>query len=561
MTALTANTSASALAMATEIFGTGFIINTATYSGDNNSSGTFTNGNTTNPNVLPSDSGVVLSTGNVSAFGNATGANNQGGGTGTNQLNGIDGDADFDTAAGGATFDAAFLEVNFTPLPGQTSLNIEFRFYSEEYNEYVYSNFNDVALIMIDGVQVPISVGSGDISVNSINNAGANNPQFGNQNNDPNPGNGTFDSSNPNLFIDNTNGAFDTEMDGFTVTLSLDIPVTPGVAQTLKIGIADKGDTAYDSALVIASNTNAPGMDPDPIATDDTGFQTWGTNPRNVDLLANDIEPDGQTLTITQINGQAAVVGSPITLNNGDTVTLLADGTIDIVNTSGGTEGTSSFSYTVSDPDGNTDSAFVTYDTQAPCFTPGTLIDTPYGQRAIETLQIGDLVLTRDGGPKPLRWIGKQRVALHDCNAHLRPILIRKDAFGPGCPAQDMRVSPQHRMLLGDTQTQLLFGMEEALAPAKSLINHSTVLVDHGAASVTYMHLLFDEHQIILADDAATESLFPGDQALGAFSDQSRAEVFELFPELRAMPQTFGATARTVLRAYEGQVWARAQAA
>ncbi|MEL6595437.1 MAG: Hint domain-containing protein [Pseudomonadota bacterium] len=559
MTALNANTSANALAMAAEIFGTGFTINSATYSGDNDSSGTYSNGDTTNPNVLPSDTGVILSTGDVSDFGNATGANNQGGGTGTN-TSGVNGDADFNAAAGGATFDAAFLEVNFTPLAGQTSLNIEFRFYSEEYNEYVYSNFNDVALIMIDGVQVPISVGTGDISVNSINNAGASNPQFGNQNNDPNPGNGTFDSSNPNLYIDNTNGAFDTEMDGFTVTLSLDIPVTPGVAQTLKIGIADKGDAAYDSALVIAGNTNTTGMDPDPIAADDSGFQTWGTNPRNVDILANDSEPDGQTLTITQINGQTATVGSPITLNNGDTVTLLADGTIDIVNTSGGTEGTSSFSYTVSDPDGNTDSAFVTYDTQAPCFTPGTMIDTPYGPRAIETLAVGDLVLTRDGGPKALRWVGKQTVDLHEYNAHLRPILIRKDAFGPGSPARDMRVSPQHRMLLGDTQTQLLFGMEEALAPAKSLINHNTVLIDHGVASVTYLHLLFDEHEIVLADDAPTESLFPGEQALDAFSDQNRSEVFDLFPELRAMPANFGPTVRTVLRAYEGQVWTQASA-
>ena len=545
--------------MATEIFGAGFIINTANFFGDGDSSGTYQDGNTTNPNVLPADTGVILSTGNVSDFGNATGANNQAGGTSTN-TSGINGDADFNAAAGGSTFDAAYLEINFTPLAGQTSLNIEFRFYSEEYNEYVYSDFNDVALIMIDGVQVPISVGSGDISVNSINNAGAINPTFGNEANDPNPGNGQFDGSNPNLYVDNASGAYDTEMDGFTVTLSLDIPVTPGVAQTLKSGIADKGDTAYDSAIVIASNDSTPGPDPDPIATDDTGFQTWGTNPLNVDILANDTEPNGQSLTITQINGVNAVVGSPVTLNNGDTVTLLADGTINIVNVSGGTEGTSNFSYTISDPDGNTDSAFVTYDTRAPCFTPGTMIETPYGSRAIETLKMGDLILTRDGGPKPLRWIGSQTVELHEYNVHLRPILIRKDAFGPGIPAVDTRVSPQHRMLLGDTQTQLLFGMEEALAPAKSLVNYETVLVDHGLAAVTYYHVLFDEHEIILADNTPAESLFPGGQTLDSFNDKSRSEVFDLFPELRALPNTFGPTARTVLRNYEGEVWTKATA-
>ena len=242
MTLLNADTNASAVAMASEILGSGFTINSATYSGDSASSAIYTDGDTTNPGVLPSDTGVIFSTGNVSTFSNASGANNTAGGT-TANTSGVDGNAAFDAAAGQSTFDASFLEINFTAEPGQTSINIEFRFYSEEYNEYVYSNFNDIALVQLNGVTQPISVGSGEISVNGINDAGTFNPGNGSEANDPNPGNGQFDSANPNLYIDNSTGAHATEMDGFTVTLSLDIPVTPGVTYDLMIGIADVGDT------------------------------------------------------------------------------------------------------------------------------------------------------------------------------------------------------------------------------------------------------------------------------------------------------------------------------
>lgn len=549
MTALTANTSATANAMATEIFGPGFQINTATYSGDNNSSAIYTNGDTTNPNVLPSDVGVILSTGNVANFGNATGGNNQSAGDSTD-TGGVDGDGDFNTEAGGATFDASFLTVNFTPLAGQTSLNLEFRFYSEEYNEYVYSDFNDVALIMIDSVQVPISVGDGTISVNSINNAGSVNPQFGNQANDPNPGNNQFDSANPNLYIDNANGAFDTEMDGFTVTLSLDIPVTPGVAQTLKIGIADKGDAVWDSNLVIASNNQSGPVDNDPVATDDAVTVASGLS-TTTDLLVNDSDPNAQALTITEINGVAVSAGSMVTLSTGQIITLNANGTITIAG-NGAPVGTTAFAYTIEDTDGNSDSAFVTLTTVPPCFTPGTMITTPRGPVTVESLNIGDMVLTRDNGLQPIRWIGRRVMTgarMFAASGALNPVVIPAHAFGPGQPAVALSVSPMHRILVRGSKLTLTIGHEEALIPAKYLIGKGNVHASkHAFIEMQYFHILFDTHQIIFANQVPTESLHPGHIALAGFMRQDREALFAVRPELRSNPGAYGNTARYVLR-------------
>lgn len=536
MPALTTDTNASAVAMASEILGGGFTINSATYSGDASASATYSAGDTTNPGVLPSDTGVIFSTGNVSGFANATGANNQGGGTSTN-TSGTDGVAAFDTASGSNTFDASYIEINFTADPGQTTLNIEFRFYSEEYNEYVYSNFNDIALVQIDGVTQPISVGSGEISVNGINNAGVVNPTNGSQANDPNPGNGVFDSANPNLYIDNTAGTFATEMDGFTVTLSLDIPVTPGVAQTLLLGIADVGDSAWDSAIVIASNNVPDATDTDPVALDDVGIDTWGVNPKTVDVLANDTDPNGQALTITEINGVAVTSGQTVTLNTGQTVTLNANGTITLVNV-GGATGSTSFSYTISDTDGNTDSAFVTFNAAPICFCKGAVIATPSGPRRVEALRPGDMVLTRDDGPQPIRWAGSRQMI---ATAQHAPVEFDIGAIGND---RILRVSPQHRMLLTGHLAQLYFGDEEVLSAACHLVNGTTVR-QLAKGPVQYFHLMFDRHQIITADGAPSESFQPGDYSLPGLHDAAREELFEMFPQLRTDLGSYGMSART----------------
>ncbi len=133
------------------------------------------------------------------------------------------------------------------------------------------------------------------------------------------------------------------------------------------------------------------------------------------------------------------------------------------------------------------------YETLAPCFTRGTLIKTDQGERPIEELAAGDMVLTMDHGYQPIRWIGSSKRA---ATGDLAPILIRKGALGND---RDLRVSPQHRMLLQGWQAELLFGELEVLATAKSLLNDHSILRDEGG-EVEYFHMLFDTHEIIYAE-------------------------------------------------------------
>ena len=188
-----------------------------------------------------------------------------------------------------------------------------------------------------------------------------------------------------------------------------------------------------------------------------------------------------------------------------------------------------------------------------PCFTPGTLIATPDGPRRIETLVPGDLVLTRDWGPQPLRWIGSAEVGLDRLarDRDLHPIRIRAGAFGPGQPARDLLVSPQHRILIGGWRAELLFGEHEVLVAAKHLVD-DTAIRRAKVDRVCYIHLLFDRHEIIFAEGLETESFLPGPVTLPGLAEETRAELLALFPELAESPASYGPPARPLLQRWEG---------
>ena len=225
-------------------------------------------------------------------------------------------------------------------------MTMQFVFASEEFPEFANGAFQDFVGVWINGTLVELGVGDGDIDPNNLN-AGA----------------------NGNLFISNTGDQFNTEMDGFTVTMTLTIPVIPNQVDSIRIGIADVSDSNYDSTLLIAGNSVQTVL----VANDDFS-NLFPSGTKTMDVLANDINNTAGTLTITHINGQPVTVGSIVTLNTGQTVQLNADGTFTV--TGDGDVEEVNFTYTVSSSSGNTDTGFVTLNS-VPCFVAGTMIRTP----------------------------------------------------------------------------------------------------------------------------------------------------------------------------------------
>ncbi|TRW96940.1 Hint domain-containing protein [Paracoccus sp. M683] len=173
---------------------------------------------------------------------------------------------------------------------------------------------------------------------------------------------------------------------------------------------------------------------------------------------------------------------------------------------------------------------------QVDCFGTGTMIDTPTGPRPVEALRPGDQVLTRDHGAQVLRWCGHVHVdaARLDLQPNLRPIRIAAGALGPGRPARDLILSPQHRVLVRSVIAGRMFGTDEILVAVKHLLGLPGIAAFCPADGVGYHHLMFDAHQVIRSDGAWSESLYPGPQAMQALSPPARREVLSLFPELAA---------------------------
>ena len=184
--------------------------------------------------------------------------------------------------------------------------------------------------------------------------------------------------------------------------------------------------------------------------------------------------------------------------------------------------GTATFGFT--DPARAGETFTVNYtEIEEVCFVRGTLIDTDQGAVAVEALAVGMMVRTRDNGFQPIRWIGMKPT-------RDRAVRIKAGALGN---SRDLVVSPRHRMLLSGWQVDMLFQHDHALVTALELVNDSTIVRD-AVADVEYFHVMFDRHEIIFAEGAATESFHPDQASMGSMDEAAREEIFALFPELRS---------------------------
>lgn len=189
------------------------------------------------------------------------------------------------------------------------------------------------------------------------------------------------------------------------------------------------------------------------------------------------------------------------------------------------------------------------------CFTAGTRIMTDRGLIAVEDLTPGVLVLTRDNGLQPLRWMGCRVMSGTELRARpeLQPVRIGAGALGEAGPERSMMVSPQHRVLIEGARAEMYFGEGEVLVPAKHLLGMAEVTRALPSEGVTYVHILFDRHEIVLSEGLWTESFQPAERTLSALDVAARDEVLALFPELATDVLAFP-SARLSLKAHEAKV-------
>ena len=212
--------------LAQQLVGPGVAVSNVSYTGAPVASGTFSGGETS----VGIASGVALTSGDLK---NTVGPNTL---TGATRVNGGAGDADLTTLASQTTNDASILSFDFTA--NADTVYFQYVFSSEEYLEFV-GQYNDVFAFWVNGVNCAVVPDPADptqtapVSVNTINT-----------------------TLNPSLYVNNTTAAFNTQMDGFTVPLTCMSAVNPAPAtNTMKLAIADSGDSSLDSAVLLAEGS------------------------------------------------------------------------------------------------------------------------------------------------------------------------------------------------------------------------------------------------------------------------------------------------------------------
>ncbi|MCC6599190.1 MAG: choice-of-anchor L domain-containing protein, partial [Crocinitomicaceae bacterium] len=245
---LAVDNTATATQLANKIVGAGVTISNVSLQSAVGGTGIFSNGNTTNVGL---NEGILLTTGDAN---DAIGPNSSG--STTKDKEDFADDPDLDGLTPYSIRDQAILTFDF--VAESDFITLQYVFGSEEYNEYVCSQFNDLFAFFVTGPNpsggnyaaqnvaiVPSSLPVLPVSVNTINNGSA-----GSQGNSANCVSLAYSS----LFVNNVGGAT-IGYDGFTVVLTAQVAIVPGETYTFKFAIADISDGLLDSGVFIKGSS------------------------------------------------------------------------------------------------------------------------------------------------------------------------------------------------------------------------------------------------------------------------------------------------------------------
>lgn len=163
----------------------------------------------------------------------------------------------------------------------------------------------------------------------------------------------------------------------------------------------------------------------------------------------------------------------------------------------------------------------------------GANLRTPCGERHVEYLRKGDLIVTRDNGLQPVRMVWSRTITLNEIAADpsLAPVVLSPRAIGPMMPKRTLRVGGAHRLLIPGWRLEDEEDSVNCLVPARDLDGVS-LGSDAAPEDVTYYNVVFDAPQVFAANGMPVESFTPSEHSLTGAPAEVVEQLRELFPDL-----------------------------
>jgi hypothetical protein len=136
-------------------------------------------------------------------------------------------------------------------------------------------------------------------------------------------------------------------------------------------------------------------------------------------------------------------------------------------------------------------------------FVAGTRIATPMGYVAVERLSAGDRVLTADGRHSALIWVGMTCLSVTAATAPVRFDTGVMDNMRP------LRLGQGQRVRVAGRRADLIFDSPAVLAGAWSFVNGEDVVIEDAPGDVTFVQLMCERPEVVLAENIACETLSP----------------------------------------------------
>lgn len=182
-------------------------------------------------------------------------------------------------------------------------------------------------------------------------------------------------------------------------------------------------------------------------------------------------------------------------------------------------------------------------DTKILCLVTGTMVATPDGERPVESLAPGDLVLTADGRAVPVRFVGVQHVSPVFARDGA-PVRIAAGALGGGLPKRDLLISRGHALFL-----------EGALVNAGALVNGTTIRQEPAQPGVvSYYSIETERHELLLAEGVPVESFLDAVPRRVWHNHGDYAAAYPNPPVIEEMPYPRASSARQVPQAVRRMV-------